>query len=91
MSWEDVLHFIAQGSVNIAEGHTTIEAGSPVHKAMEAFCEYVMKGCVAFNPQSGFLDRCGKLVEGIFVCNRDRDHRGKCKFSMENMTTGRSG
>jgi hypothetical protein len=85
MSWEDVLHFIAQGSVNIAEGHTTIEAGSPVHKAMEALCEYVMKGCVTFHSQGS--SRCGKSIKGIFACNRERDHAGKCEFSI----TGRSG
>jgi hypothetical protein len=80
MSWEDILHFIAQGAVNIAEGHTTIEAGSRVHIAMNAFCEYVQKGCVTFNPQGA--GRCGKPVEGIFACNRERDHRGKCIFTM---------
>lgn len=46
MSWEDVCHWIAQGAINIAEGHTTIEAGSRVHTAMNAFCEYVQKGRV---------------------------------------------
>jgi hypothetical protein len=80
MSWEDVLHFIAQGAVNIAEGHTTIEAGSRVHNAMNAFCEYVQKGCVTFNPQGS--SRCGKSIEGIFACNRERDHGGKCEFKV---------
>ena len=81
MSWEDVLHFIAQGAVNIAEGHNVIEVDSPVFKAMNAFCEYVQKGCVTFNPH-GTPGRCGKPVEGIFACNRERDHRGKCIFTM---------
>lgn len=55
MSWEDVCHFIAQGAINVSEGHTVIEAGSPVHRAMLAFCEYVTKGCVEFEP-TGFVD-----------------------------------
>lgn len=46
MSWDDVCHWIAQGAVNISEGHLTIEAGSRVHRAMEAFCEYVTTGRV---------------------------------------------
>ena len=40
MSWEDVVHYIAQGAVNISEGHTVIEPNSRVHRAMIAFCEY---------------------------------------------------
>ena len=85
MSWDEVCHWIAQGAVNIAEGHTTIETGSRVHNAMNAFCEYVQKGCVTFNPH-GDPNKCGKPVEGIFACNRERDHKGKCRFSMENTT-----
>jgi len=51
MSWEDVCHWIAQGAVNISEGkYNTFEAGSRVHTAMNAFCEYVNKGCVTFDP-----------------------------------------
>ncbi len=43
MSWEDVCHFIAQAAVNIFSGETTIEPGSKIHQAMEAFCVYVPK------------------------------------------------
>lgn len=46
MNWEEVCHWIAQGAVNIAEGHTTIEADSRVHVAMKAFCEMVTQGYV---------------------------------------------
>jgi hypothetical protein len=40
MPWIEVCAGIAQGAINISEGHTTIEAGSPVHKAMIDFCEH---------------------------------------------------
>lgn len=43
MPWEAVCMNLAQGAINIAEGHTTIEAGSPVHHALEDFCHYVNK------------------------------------------------
>ena len=46
MSFDEVMSWIAQGAVNIAEGHGTIEAGSPVHRAMLALCEYVNAGRV---------------------------------------------
>lgn len=44
MPVDDVIHFIAQGAVNIAEGITTIEPGSRIHRAMEDFCFYVANG-----------------------------------------------
>lgn len=50
MNWEEVCQLIAQGVINIDSGYTTIEPGSPVHRAMSAFCEYANKGCVKFNP-----------------------------------------
>lgn len=31
MSWEDVCRLLAQGAVNITEGHTTISPNSPIH------------------------------------------------------------
>lgn len=40
------MHFIAQGVINIDEGHTTINAGSPIHKAMAALCTAVSAGDV---------------------------------------------
>lgn len=43
MSFDDVMHWIAQASININEGLGTIEAGSPVHRAMERLCEFVTK------------------------------------------------
>jgi len=36
MSWEEAIPLLAQGVINIAEGMTTIEKGSPIFKAMEA-------------------------------------------------------
>lgn len=36
----NILHFIAQGVINVAEDHTTIEYGSKIHRAMEDLCEY---------------------------------------------------
>ncbi len=52
MSWEEVCHWIAQGAVNISSGITNIEAGSPVHKAMVAFCEYASSGLVKYSPST---------------------------------------
>lgn len=40
MPWAEVAHFIAQGAVNVTEGHTTIEPRSKVHRAMIDFCEH---------------------------------------------------
>jgi hypothetical protein len=48
-SWEYVKHYIAQGAINIAQGKDSgvtgdgavVEAGSPIHRAMELFCEYM--------------------------------------------------
>lgn len=34
MSLNTCLNLIAQGAVNISEGHTVIESGSPIHRAM---------------------------------------------------------
>ena len=36
-----VLRLIAQAAINIDEGLTTIEAGSPAHRAMHALCTLV--------------------------------------------------
>lgn len=49
MEWQDVCHFIAQGAINIADGMTTIEAGSSIHRAMEAFCAHMRKAIVGKN------------------------------------------
>lgn len=40
----DMIHSIAQGVINITEGLTTIEAGSRVHRAMQAFCDLLSPG-----------------------------------------------
>ncbi len=49
MSWEDTVHFIAQGAINISEGMQTIEPGSKIHRAMESFCDYMCKALVTPN------------------------------------------
>lgn len=46
MDFENTMHFIAQGTINISSGHTTIEEGSPVHRAMGSLCELVNTGKV---------------------------------------------
>lgn len=48
MNFEIVMHYIAQGAINISEGITQIEDGSPVHKAMLALCEMVNAGQVVY-------------------------------------------
>ena len=42
--FDRIMHFIAQGVINITEGRTTIEASSAIHRAMEELCEAVHKG-----------------------------------------------
>lgn len=46
MDFDDVMHFIAQGVINIDAGITTIEPGSNVHKAMVQLCALVNEGKV---------------------------------------------
>jgi hypothetical protein len=41
MPWNDVMHYIAQGVINIDEGLTTIEPGSNIHLAMAELCRLV--------------------------------------------------
>jgi hypothetical protein len=47
MDFENTMHFIAQGTINISEGHQVIEEGSLVHRAMGSLCELVNTGKVA--------------------------------------------
>ena len=42
----EVMAAIAQGAINIVCGHTTIEPGSRVHRAMERLCSLVVNGKV---------------------------------------------
>jgi hypothetical protein len=42
-----MMHFIAQGSINVAEGHTTIEIDSRIYKAWNEPCKAVDEGHVA--------------------------------------------
>lgn len=54
MSWSAITAGIAQGVINIAEGHTTIEKDSLVYRAMADFCERftaVENGNEALPPQ----------------------------------------
>lgn len=46
LPWDKVVHFIAQGAINITEGHTTIEQGSAVHRAMIQLCALINEGLV---------------------------------------------
>jgi len=66
MNWEDVCRLIAQGAVNVAEGHTNIEANSPVHKAMCAFCEYVNKGQVEYRGTGFVSGTRGDLPQRLY-------------------------
>lgn len=42
----NIMHFIAQGAINIDHGIIEVQQGSPVHKSMTALCELVSKGKV---------------------------------------------
>jgi hypothetical protein len=50
MNFETVMHYIAQGAINISEGLTTIEPDSPIHRAMLALCEMTSAGLVRYTP-----------------------------------------
>lgn len=41
MPLREALRLIAQGAVNISEGHTTIESGSPIHRAMYDLLDHI--------------------------------------------------
>ena len=41
MTIQQTLALIAQGVINIAEGITTIEPDSPIHKAMSTLCDKI--------------------------------------------------
>ncbi len=57
MNWQEVCHWLAQAAVNIAEGkHNAFEPNSKVHRALNAFCEYVTRGQVTFKPTRRKLD-----------------------------------
>jgi hypothetical protein len=44
----DVMHYIGQAAVNIDSGLTTIEEGSPIHKALHRLCHLVSEGYVGW-------------------------------------------
>ena len=44
MTFDEVIHYIAQGAINIDEGIITIEKGSRVHEAMGRLCEMLSNG-----------------------------------------------
>lgn len=41
-----MMHFIAQGAINVDEGHETIQRNSPIYKAWHALCKAVTEGHV---------------------------------------------
>lgn len=44
--FDGVMHFIAQAAINITEGLTNIEEGSPIHHAMIKLCQLANDGRV---------------------------------------------
>ncbi len=60
-----VMAGIAQGVINIAEGHTTIEKGSRVHECMAELCELVTSGAVGvIEPRPPLISGGTKWVGG---------------------------
>ncbi len=57
MTFEKIMHFIAQGVINVSEGLTTIDADSPIHRAMSGLCRVVSDGSLTI------ADLGGQLVE----------------------------
>ena len=49
--FDNIMHFIAQGAINISEGLTEVEADSPVHRAMSDLCRLVSEGKVTYTPK----------------------------------------
>lgn len=77
LTFDEAMHWIAQGVINVAEGHTTIVAGSRVHRAMERLCEMVTAGKVGLvdRERAGTgrppCEKCGAPVrpeDRIFFC-----------------------
>jgi len=69
MSFDSMMAWIAQGVINIREGVTTIEADSPIHRAMVQLCELVTDGYVqphglVYDDQCGCA-RCEALCNAI--------------------------
>lgn len=58
MSFDVMMHYIAQGVLNIREGETTIEADSPIYRAMAQLCELVTDGYVTHHGLE-YNDTCG--------------------------------
>ena len=46
MTFDEAIHWIAQGAINIDEGLERVEKDSYVHKAMHRLCDLVAKGRV---------------------------------------------
>lgn len=61
-----MLASIAQGVVNIAEGMTTIEQGSRIHRAMEQLCTAAHKGQIVLaDPAPSHVVAVGDAFNGI--------------------------
>lgn len=66
MEYEIIMHWIAQGAINITEGLTTIEADSPVHMAMQELCRLANEGKIYFD-----MDECADCGESTAVGTPD--------------------
>jgi hypothetical protein len=71
MPFDVMMHFIAQGVLNIAEGETTIEVDSPIYRAMAQLCELVTDGYVQHHGLE-YNDQCG-CAKCEALCNAVED------------------
>lgn len=69
MTLDKMIHFIAQGAINVDTGLTTIEKGSNVHKAMHRFCEAWHNGEIGVIPDLK-VDR-SKFVTSVRILDPD--------------------
>lgn len=63
MEFDKVVSLIAQGAINISEGLTEIEAGSPVHTAMQELCRLASANEIA-HVHAPNIRLCRNLVIG---------------------------
>jgi len=62
-NFDNIMHRIAQGVLNIEEGLTTVDRNSQIHKAMSELCDLVAAGNVSCHGIE-YNDTCGcKLCE----------------------------
>ena len=75
MDLKDVTHWITRGALNIREGCTTIEAGSPVHQAMVEWSRLAAAGELPASSPPALL---AAALDLLAACERIHASYGEC-------------